>query len=121
MSRDDHFRVTVLAEDRCCVLTGEDTTAALEVAHIVPVADEGADVIQNAVTLRADIHRLFDSGCFFIGTDGVVRFDEYDDGQWVSSSYREMLEGKEIAESARDRVFPALEAAYERRYAAVQP
>lgn len=49
-----------------CVVTGCETLAALEAAHIVPVSGKGSDDAWNGIPLRADIHRLFDAGLITI-------------------------------------------------------
>lgn len=57
------FRIAVLdAYDRACAVTGEHSLPALEAAHIRSYADEGLHEIRNGLLLRADLHRLFDTG-----------------------------------------------------------
>lgn len=55
------FRQRLLAayEGRCAI-TGCDVVEALEAAHIVPYAKDGAYALSNGLLLRADIHTLFD-------------------------------------------------------------
>ncbi len=52
-----------------CLVTGCETLAALEAAHILPVAGEGCDEGWNGIPLRADLHRLFDSGAVALDPD----------------------------------------------------
>ncbi|WP_164841417.1 HNH endonuclease signature motif containing protein, partial [Rhizobium sp. Pop5] len=63
------FRQTVLKnyEHRCCI-TGATIAELLEAAHIQPYVDQRSDHPQNGLCLRADIHRLFDSGLITIDT-----------------------------------------------------
>lgn len=62
------FRKEVLKRcDSRCIITGADVPEALEAAHLVAFADRRlikANVMDplNGVALRADLHRLFDSG-----------------------------------------------------------
>jgi putative restriction endonuclease len=57
------FRVAVLdAYGRACAVTGEHSLPALEAAHIRPYAESGPHVLSNGLLLRADLHRLFDTG-----------------------------------------------------------
>lgn len=64
------FRVGVIeAYDRRCVITGERTLPALEAAHIVPVAEEGAHEISNGLLFRRDLHALFDQHYITIAPD----------------------------------------------------
>lgn len=44
-----------------CALSGCTTIAALEAAHVDPVAARGVDTLANGILLRADLHKLFDA------------------------------------------------------------
>lgn len=55
------FRQRLLAVyDGRCVITGCSVVEALEAAHIVPYAADGAYATSNGLLMRADIHTLFD-------------------------------------------------------------
>ncbi len=57
------FRIAVLdAYARACAVTGEHSLPALEAAHIRSYAQSGPHEICNGLLLRADLHRLFDTG-----------------------------------------------------------
>lgn len=57
------FRIAVLdAYGRGCAVTDEHSLPALEASHIRPYAHEGPHEIRNGLLLRADLHRLFDTG-----------------------------------------------------------
>jgi len=57
------FRIAILdAYDRGCAVTGEHSLPVLEASHIRPYAQEGPNEIRNGLLLRADLHRLFDTG-----------------------------------------------------------
>jgi putative restriction endonuclease len=57
------FRIAVLeAYDRQCAVTQERSLPALEASHIRPYAQDGPHEIRNGLLLRADLHRLFDTG-----------------------------------------------------------
>lgn len=45
-----------------CAVTGRDVQPTLEAAHIHPVAEGGLHRLDNGLLLRADLHKLFDSG-----------------------------------------------------------
>lgn len=61
------FRSDLMAaHGGACLVSGCRVPAALEAAHIVPVADGGSDRVANGVLLRADLHRLFDAGLLTI-------------------------------------------------------
>ena len=95
-----------LCLDGQCVLSGEQQEAALEAAHIVPVKAGGNEVIANALLLRADLHRLFDSGHFW--------FDLSKEGAAVkhvnhlSRNYLEILHDNKLSSSTFDRARQAL-------------
>jgi len=57
------FRVQVLgAYHHQCAATGERALPTLQAAHIKPYADGGPSRTHNGLTLRADLHALFDQG-----------------------------------------------------------
>jgi putative restriction endonuclease len=82
------FRVLVTdAYNRRCAISGERTLPVLEAAHIKPYARSGLHLISNALLLRSDIHKLFDSGYMTITNDHKIE---------VSKRIREEFEnGKE--------------------------
>jgi putative restriction endonuclease len=64
------FRVRVLSAYRWrCAITGERSLPVLDAAHIQPYLGPASNHLQNGLTLRADIHRLFDSGYVTITPD----------------------------------------------------
>lgn len=57
------FRVLVTdAYKRRCAISGEKTLPVLEAAHIKPYATSGINTTNNGLLLRADLHKLFDTG-----------------------------------------------------------
>ena len=57
------FRILVTdAYSRRCAVTGERTLPVLEAAHIKPYSSFGINTTNNGLLLRADLHKLFDSG-----------------------------------------------------------
>jgi putative restriction endonuclease len=92
------FRVRVLdAYGRRCSVTGEHTLPVLDAAHIQPYLGPASNHIQNGLSLRADIHRLYDAGYVTVTPD--YRFEvsarlrhDFDNGQ----VYYEM-EGRPLA------------------------
>ena len=68
------FRVAVLdAYGRRCSVTNERTLPALEAAHIRDYHDVQAHTLSNGILLRADIHKLFDSG--YVTVTPELRFE----------------------------------------------
>jgi HNH endonuclease len=70
-----------------CLLTGDSIEAVLEAAHIVPVADGGADTPDNGICLRVDVHRLFDSTNIRIKATGELQLS---DAVRASTNYRSL-------------------------------
>jgi len=101
------FRVLVTdAYHRRCAVTGEKTLPVLEAAHVRSHADQGPNRVNNGLLLRADIHRLYDSGLVTI--DPNLRFIVSPRVREVYQNGREYyaLHGKELGhlpENLRDR------------------
>lgn len=92
------FRILVTdAYHRRCAVTGEKTLPVLEAAHIRPFAEEGPNHVNNGLLLRADLHRLFDSG--YVTVDPDLRFvvsgrikEDYENGRDYYA-----LQGKQLS------------------------
>ena len=108
------FRSLIVAFDnKKCVISGENTEKALDAAHIIRAADGGAETRKNGVTLRTDIHRLYDAGMFLIDPKSgqPVIIDESNDQ--LSDEYKKLLkESKGLPPETRKRVKEALEKAW---------
>ena len=99
--REAGFRALILArDDHRCVLTREATVKALDAAHLIPAANGENDVPCNGITLRADLHRLFDARLFTFDPDGrVVRI-----ARELSADYRRLLRNRRLPTSTLERV-----------------
>lgn len=97
------FRAALIALDQQCVLSREKTVEVLEAAHIIPASSGGAEVIENGMILRADLHRLFDAGFFTISNDGSVIVLNT-----LEESYAETLTNKRLPAETLERILPAL-------------
>lgn len=81
------FRIAVLdAYGRACAVTEEHSLPALEAAHIRSYANDGPHEIRNGLLLRADLHRLFDTGYVTVTPDlrlevGRRLRDDYKNGR----------------------------------------
>ena len=68
------FRLLVTdAYKRRCAITGESTLPVLEAAHIIPYSQSGTHDVSNGLLLRADFHKLFDSGLVTIKPDLTIK------------------------------------------------
>ena len=83
------FRSLIInSDDEKCVISGENTEKALEAAHIIRAADGGAETRKNGITLRADIHRLYDAKMFFIHPkSGKPKINDEKSDQLSKSNY----------------------------------
>ena len=71
------FRVRVLdAYGRRCSVTGERALPALEAAHIQRYLGPASNHVQNGLSLRADLHRLFDAGYMTVTPDYRVEVSQ---------------------------------------------
>lgn len=67
------FRRDVLkASENSCLLTGKTLEEVLIGAHLIPVENGGEEEEYNGVSLRSDIHILFDSGDLRIDRNGNI-------------------------------------------------
>ena len=105
------FRSLIInSDDKKCVISGENTEKALEAAHIIRAADGGAETRKNGITLRADIHRLYDAKTFFIHPQsGKPEINDKKSDQ-LSKEYKKLLEQRKgLPPETLKRVREALE------------
>ncbi len=69
----------------------------LEAAHIKPYGQGGAHDITNGITLRSDIHRLFDLGYVTVTPDYRFEVSRKLREEWENGKIYYALQGKEIA------------------------
>ena len=106
-------RLVLSAYEKRCAVTGERALPVVEAAHIVDFSQHQRHAISNGVALRADIHKLFDSGYVSIRPDfkfvvsSALR-DEYQNGV-VYYELEAQLAGKAIRLPADERLRPKRE------------
>jgi hypothetical protein len=59
-----------------CVVSRVGFPSVLQAAHILPVENNGNDLIENGLLLRADLHILYDSGHLRIHPEGIIKLTE---------------------------------------------
>ena len=115
--RDEDFRRDIIALDEKCVISGETTEAALDAAHIIPARENGNEIPENGIALRADIHRLYDRdrdrdrdrGIFQIHPKtGKVRIDPAKRRK-LSEDYINLLKNGKLPDATLQRVQKALQ------------
>lgn len=68
------MRSILLTKYGRCAISGCTLEDCLDAAHILPVANNGKEVLSNMILLRADLHRLFDAGLWSLRViDGQCR------------------------------------------------
>jgi len=67
---------TLIRYEHTCVITGVNIDSVLEAAHIIPVAENGSDQMDNSLCLRSDIHQLFDSGHLRLFSTGHIKLSD---------------------------------------------
>jgi len=81
------FRVSLTdAYHRKCAISGERTLPVLEAAHIKPYSVSGPNHLSNGILMRADLHKLFDSGYLTLTKDLKVEVskrikEEFENGK----------------------------------------
>lgn len=98
------LRAALLLLDKVCAITSESYADVLDAAHIIAAKRGGREIIENAVLLRADVHRLLDSGAISIRVDGTLEILKE-----LPSGYQELLRDKRLAPIVHKRVAKALE------------
>ena len=101
--REAAFRNRILqADNKKCILTCETTPEVLDAAHLVPVADGGGDAQCNGITLRTDLHRLFDARPRLFTFDTCGRVANV--AEQLSPYYRDLLQDKRLPDTTLERV-----------------
>ena len=103
--RQVRFRSELLRLDPTCALSGENAVVTLEAAHIVETSQLGGYTASNGILLRADLHRLFDTGILKIANDGSVSLT---DGIPKESSYHSEMASLKLKRSVLRRISKAL-------------
>jgi putative restriction endonuclease len=109
------FKAALLAVyGGACAVTNEHSLPVLDAAHIRPYAREGPDRVSNGLLLRADLHRLFDSGYVTVTPRHEFRVSRALKAQWQNGrAYYELehaLDGKPIRLPRRRDDWPAEDA-----------
>ncbi|HRJ52683.1 MAG TPA: HNH endonuclease [Candidatus Thiothrix moscowensis] len=92
------FRLLVTdAYKRRCAITGESTLPVLEAAHIVPYSQSGTHDISNGLLLRADFHKLFDSGLVTVKPDLTIKISSRIKESYFNGKAYYRLQGCKLA------------------------
>jgi hypothetical protein len=75
-----------------CAVSGITSIQAIDIAHIVPYYGVESDHIENAIPLRVDLHRLFDTGLLIIYFDGFENKFKVKIHDFVMHDYSEFHE-----------------------------
>lgn len=92
------FRLLVTdAYKRRCAITGESTLPVLEAAHIVPYSEGGTHDISNGLLLRADFHKLYDSGLVSITPEYQIKISPEIKESWFNGKAYYRLHDHELS------------------------
>lgn len=92
------FRILVTdAYFRKCAISGEKTLPVLEAAHIKPYSKSGRHLISNALLLRSDIHKLFDTGYLTITSSFKVEISKRIKEEFQNGKEYYRFHGNEIS------------------------
>lgn len=99
--RDRAFRNMILeADGNVCVVTFEKLLCLLDAAHIHEVQNAGQDTRFNGITLRKDLHKLFDERLMQINSvDGSIWFDPK-----VDASYHKLFGEAKVSAKTLSRI-----------------
>jgi hypothetical protein len=97
------LRQALLSLDKKCAISGEEMPEVLDAAHIIGAANGGKEVIENAILLRADLHRLLDSGAIEILPGGEIHPKLN-----LPENYRSQLQQKRLPEEVFARIAHAV-------------
>jgi putative restriction endonuclease len=104
------FRVAVTdAYGRACAVTGEHSLPTLDAAHIRAYQADGPHDVRNGLLLRADLHRLFDTGYLTVTEDRRVEVSPRLRADYHNGRTYYPLHGRELRQplSTRDEPDPA--------------
>ena len=104
--QQSQLRQALLTLDTQCVICGEDLPEVLEAAHIIAVSDGGKEVIENAILLRADLHRLLDAELISIDSGGLILINST---RSLPQKYKDLLKDKKISDGIFNRIMKAIE------------
>lgn len=106
------FRDAVLrAYDGRCAITACDVPEVLEAAHIRPYMGPKTNVVPNGILLRADLHRLWDTGRLAVHE---ASFEVLLDSDMIGSDYS-LLAGEPIRVPAKSGQHPSAVALQQQR------
>lgn len=99
------LRCDLLAVDRRCAISGEETEAILDVALVAEAKDKGEARIENCLLLRTDLRRLFEARLLCITPSGHVTL-----AKQVSAPYQRDFDGRQLNPVVFHRISSALKA-----------
>ena len=104
------FRVSVMdAYGRACAATSEHSLPALEAVHIRDYAKNGPHEIRNGILLRADLHRLFDTGYLTVTPERQIVISDRLRSDYQNGRSYYPLHGTSLRLPSKTADHPALE------------
>lgn len=91
------FRLAVLeAYQQRCAVTGERSLPVVDASHIRPFAAGGPHEVSNGLSLRRDVHRLFDLGFVTIQADLTFAVGDSLRHDWKNGRVYYELDGRDL-------------------------
>lgn len=91
------FRLAVLdAYERRCAVTGERSLPVVEAAHIRPYSAGGEHCVSNGISMRRDVHRLFDLGFVSVRPDETIAVSSELHERYENGRVYYALEGERV-------------------------
>jgi len=91
------FRLAVIdAYDRRCAVTGERSLPVVEAAHIKPYSVGGEHEVRNGISMRRDVHRLYDLGFVSVRPDHTFAVSRDLREQYENGRVYYALEGQRL-------------------------
>jgi putative restriction endonuclease len=98
------FRVLVTdAYSRRCAISGEKTLPVLEAAHIKPYSTSGNNATYNGILLRADLHKLFDSGYITVTDKYIIEISKKIKEEFENGRDYYKFHGQQLISLPRDK------------------
>jgi putative restriction endonuclease len=101
------FRLAVMdAYGGGCAVTGEHSLPALEAVHIRPYSVGGSHTLPNGLSLRRDLHRLFDLGYVSVSSAGRFLVSPRLRSEFANGRSYYALAGKELHRPLKSEALP---------------
>jgi putative restriction endonuclease len=103
------FRFAVMDAYGACAVTTEHSHPVLEAAHIRPYGEGGKHQVANGLLLRADLHRLFDTGYVTVTPEHRLLVSPRLRDEWHNGRQYYAMHGRQINLPTQTEHHPGVE------------